>query len=131
MILKIIILASKYYDIEYGLQDHFDPTNFIIVYPYAAQYSGDISTFNFVNDGLEIHSKWSHPLSTKQKHNILNLNIVTGDIRIMSETYQNNYMTITSYNSSIITRLYSIVFNSDIHLMKIHTVSSNLSCFFF
>jgi hypothetical protein len=29
----LCILATKAYDIEEGLQDHFDPNNFIIIYP--------------------------------------------------------------------------------------------------
>lgn len=82
------VFGSKAYDIEDGLQDHFDPNNFIIVYPYAVQYSGNISSFKFVHNGIKINSTWSHPLSKTIKYTTLILDIMTGNIRIKGKKYE-------------------------------------------
>ena len=83
----LAILASRNYDIEYDLQDHFDPANFLIVYPYAVKYEGNkISECKFIAEGIEIKSIWSHPLSSSKIIKIFILNPMTSDIRMISET---------------------------------------------
>ena len=56
------VWASRYYDIEAGLADHFDPYSFVIVYPYAVKYSGGLSSIKFTYEGLEIKNIWSNYL---------------------------------------------------------------------
>ncbi|CAH6418424.1 Hypothetical protein HVR_LOCUS145 [uncultured virus] len=95
----LCILASRNYDIEYGLQDHFDPNNFIIIYPYAVKYepAGGITSYKFTAGGVEIKLTWSHPLSRTRINKILIINAVTGDIRQISETREDVILPVPGY----------------------------------
>jgi hypothetical protein len=48
------------------------------------RYSGNILSVKFVDDGIEIQTTWSHPLSRTRTKIIAILDIVTGDYRVKS-----------------------------------------------
>jgi hypothetical protein len=72
-------------DIEEGLMDVVSRNSFVIVYPFNVSFSGTIKSIKFVDDGIEIHNSWSHPLSSIQKDTIYLMNVMTGSLLKIKE----------------------------------------------